>query len=174
MRAELQTNDVPQVAFYRDPRVRAVFYQVVVVLAVVLAGAYLVHNTMANLAKLGVAGGFGFLSRPAGFDIGQALIDYSSSNTFGRAFIVGFLNTILGFYANCAIVWVTTVATDIVRVTSRSYSRSRRAFGRFVIASMSATRRANVHSTTCFARNPGSPISLIKASTSAGIMPRRD
>ncbi|HEY5877299.1 MAG TPA: hypothetical protein VIU11_00210 [Nakamurella sp.] len=25
-----------------------------------------------------------------------------------------FLNTILGFYANCAIVWVTTVATDIV------------------------------------------------------------
>lgn len=95
MRAELQKNDVPQVAFYRDPRVRAVFYQVVVVLAVVLAGAYLVHNTMANLAKLGVAGGFGFLSRPAGFDIGQALIDYSSSNTFGRAFIVGFLNTIL-------------------------------------------------------------------------------
>ena len=26
----------------------------------------------------------------------------------------GFLNTILGFYANCAIVWVVTVATDIV------------------------------------------------------------
>jgi general L-amino acid transport system permease protein len=95
MRAELQKNDVPQVAFYRDPRVRAVFYQVVVVLAVVLAGAYLVNNTMVNLAKLGVAGGFGFLSRPAGFDIGQSLIDYGSSNTFGRAFIVGFLNTIL-------------------------------------------------------------------------------
>ncbi|MFZ1429841.1 MAG: ABC transporter permease subunit [Geminicoccaceae bacterium] len=95
MRAELQKSDVPQVAFYRDPRVRAVFYQVVVVLAVLLAGAYLVNNTMVNLAKLGVAGGFGFLSRPAGFDIGQSLIDYGSSNTFGRAFIVGFLNTIL-------------------------------------------------------------------------------
>lgn len=95
MRAELQTTEVPRVVFYRDPRVRAVFYQILVVVLVFLGGAYLVHNTMANLAKLGVAGGFGFLSRPSGFDIGQSLIDYSSSNTFGRAFIVGFINTIV-------------------------------------------------------------------------------
>ena len=95
MRAELQTTEVPHVVFYRDPRVRAVFYQIVVVVLVFLGGAYLVHNTMVNLAKLGVAGVFGFLARPSGFDIGQSLIDYSSSNTFGRAFIVGFINTIV-------------------------------------------------------------------------------
>ena len=39
--------------------------------------------------------GFGFLDRPAGFDIGQSLIDYSASSTFGRAFLVGLLNTLL-------------------------------------------------------------------------------
>ena len=117
MRAELQTNDVPQVAFYRDPRVRAVFYQVVVVLAVVLAGAYLVHNTMANLAKLGVAGGFGFLSRPAGFDIGQSLIDYGSSNTFGRAFIVGFLNTILVAIVGIILATIIGFAMGIARLS---------------------------------------------------------
>ena len=50
---------------------------------------------MANLARLGVASGFGFLERPSGFDIGQTLIDYSAASTFGRAFLVGFLNTIV-------------------------------------------------------------------------------
>ena len=95
MRAELQTSDVPKVAFYRDPRIRAIFYQLLVVSLVFLGGYILVSNTMANLAKLGVAGGFAFLDRPSGFDIGQTLIEYSSSNTFGQAFIVGFLNTIL-------------------------------------------------------------------------------
>ena len=58
-------------------------------------GAILVSNTMANLARIGVASGFGFLAQPSGFDIGQSMIDYSSSSTFGRAFLVGFLNTIL-------------------------------------------------------------------------------
>jgi general L-amino acid transport system permease protein len=95
MRSELPVNDTPHVAFYNDPRVRAVFYQVLVVLLVALGGAYLVQNTMANLARLGVASGFGFLARPAGFDIGQSLIDYSAQGSFGRAFVVGFLNTLL-------------------------------------------------------------------------------
>jgi general L-amino acid transport system permease protein len=95
MRAELPSSDVPKVAFYRDPRIRAIFYQLLVVGLVFLGGYILVSNTVANLAKLGVAGGFAFLDRSSGFDIGQALIDYSSSDSFGRAFIVGFLNTIL-------------------------------------------------------------------------------
>jgi general L-amino acid transport system permease protein len=95
MRSDLPVNDTPHVAFYNDPRVRAVFYQVLVVALVVLGGAYLVQNTMANLARLGVASGFGFLARPAGFDIGQSLIDYSAQGSFGRAFVVGFLNTLL-------------------------------------------------------------------------------
>ena len=55
MRAELQTSDVPKVAFYRDPRIRAIFYQLLVVSLVFLGGYILVSNTMANLAKLGVA-----------------------------------------------------------------------------------------------------------------------
>jgi general L-amino acid transport system permease protein len=85
----------PRPAFYNDPSVRSVFYQVLVLLLVVGAGAYLVNNTLTNLARLGVASGFGFLARPAGFEIGQSLVDYSAAGTFGRAFVVGFLNTIL-------------------------------------------------------------------------------
>jgi general L-amino acid transport system permease protein len=95
MRSELQLNEVPRVPFYNDPRVRAVFYQLLVLAFVLLGGAVLVYNTMTNLDRLGVASGFGFLTRPSGFGIGQAMIDYSAAGTFGRAFVVGFLNTIL-------------------------------------------------------------------------------
>lgn len=95
MSTALQRDEVPRVAFYNDPRVRALFYQLLVVTFVLLGGWILVSNTMANLSRLGVASGFGFLARPSGFDIGQSMVDYSAASTFGRAFLVGFLNTIL-------------------------------------------------------------------------------
>jgi general L-amino acid transport system permease protein len=53
-------------------------------------------NAAANLARAHIASGFGFWDTTAGFDISQTLIDYSSqSSTFGRAFWVGLLNTLL-------------------------------------------------------------------------------
>jgi general L-amino acid transport system permease protein len=53
-------------------------------------------NAADNLAKANIASGFRFWNNTAGFDISQALIDYSpSTSTFGRAFWVGLLNTLL-------------------------------------------------------------------------------
>ena len=48
-----------------------------------------------NLTQRHVMSGFAFLGRTAGFDIVQHLIPYDSHSTFGRAFVVGLLNTIL-------------------------------------------------------------------------------
>jgi general L-amino acid transport system permease protein len=53
-------------------------------------------NAAQNLAQAHIASGFGFWKNTAGFDISQTLIPYSSStSTFGRAFWVGLLNTLL-------------------------------------------------------------------------------
>ena len=53
-------------------------------------------NAPQNLARAHIASGFGFWNNTAGFDISQTLIAYSSStSTFGRAFWVGLLNTLL-------------------------------------------------------------------------------
>ncbi len=53
-------------------------------------------NAARNLAAAHIASGFGFWNNTAGFDISQTLIAYSSStSTFGRAFWVGLLNTLL-------------------------------------------------------------------------------
>lgn len=47
-----------------------------------------------NLAARGIASGFDFLLQPAGFDIGEGLIAFESTDTLARAFAVGVLNTL--------------------------------------------------------------------------------
>ena len=80
----------------RDQRVRSVVYQVIFCLLAAAAIAFLVHEASINLARRHLATGFGFWNVTAGFDISQTLIDYSSStSTYGRAFWVGLLNTLL-------------------------------------------------------------------------------
>lgn len=109
----------PRPAFYNDPAVRSIFYQVLVLVLVVAAGAYLVNNTLTNLGRLGVASGFGFLARPAGFEIGQSLIDYgAATGTFGRAFVVGFLNTILVSVVGIVLATVIGFVMGIARLSS--------------------------------------------------------
>ncbi len=66
---------------------------VAIVLGLIAAAA---HNAAVNMAKANIAHGFGFWNNTAGFDISQALVGYSASaSTFGRAFWVGLLNTLL-------------------------------------------------------------------------------
>ena len=138
MSTVVQRDDAPKVAFYNDPRIRAIFYQLLVIGFVLLGGWILVSNTMANLARLGVASGFGFLERPSGFDIGQTLIDYSAASTFGRAFLVGFLNTIL-----VAVVGILLATVIGFAVSDRRANRWRSAAGESERLDVGALQRAD-------------------------------
>jgi general L-amino acid transport system permease protein len=72
----------------------AIQIAIVVVIGVLADGA--IYDAVQNLAKAHIASGFGFWNNTAGFDISQTLIAYSASaSTFGRAFWVGLLNTLL-------------------------------------------------------------------------------
>src|SRR5215470_10760968 len=87
---------VGAVPFYRDPRLRGLLLQALLCAAIGLLAYGAVRNAADNLARANIASGFGFLNVVAGFDISQTLIDYSSqSSTYGRAFWVGLLNTLL-------------------------------------------------------------------------------
>ncbi len=82
--------------FYNDPKVRSIAYQ----LALCAVVGFLVYgaasNAIENLARAHIASGFGFWNNTAGFDISQTLIEYSArGSTYGRAFWVGLLNTLL-------------------------------------------------------------------------------
>jgi len=72
----------------------AVQIALIVLVAGLVAGA--AFDAAQNLTRAHVASGFGFWNNTAGFDISQTLISYSASaSTFGRAFWVGLLNTLL-------------------------------------------------------------------------------
>ncbi|MCP4237999.1 MAG: ABC transporter permease subunit, partial [Aestuariibacter sp.] len=72
---------------------------------------YIFSNTAGNLEKQGIATGFGFLNTTAGFGIITHLIDYSETSSYGRAFAVGLINTLL--VAFCGIVAATILGVII-------------------------------------------------------------
>jgi general L-amino acid transport system permease protein len=84
----------PRRLSWNDPGLRAVVYQVLAVGAVGLVIWFLVSNTLHNLAARNIATGFGFLTREAGFAIGESLIEYGPADTYGRAIVVGVVNTL--------------------------------------------------------------------------------
>ncbi len=80
------------------PRVswRALAVQVLLVGALAALASFAASNAAQTLARQGIVAGFGFLGRPAGFDIGQSLIPYAAATaTYLDAFLVGLLNTLL-------------------------------------------------------------------------------
>ncbi|MCP4044073.1 MAG: amino acid ABC transporter permease [Gammaproteobacteria bacterium] len=81
--------------FWNDPRVRAVIFQIAVLAVVIGFGLFIFNNTLENLDKRGITSGFSFLSSTSGFAIIQTLIDYSEESSYGEAFLVGLLNTLL-------------------------------------------------------------------------------
>ena len=85
----------PRSSLVNDPKVRGLFYQVLLILAIVLLGYVIVQNTLINLQRQNIAAGFDFLGRTAGFGIIQSMIPYSETSSYGRALVVGFLNTLL-------------------------------------------------------------------------------
>ena len=88
----------PRKAFsfsWSDPRFRNAVWQVLILGTVVAIAWYLVHNTNRNLASRRIATGFDFLGRTAGIPIGEHLLSYDPAvDTFGRALVIGVLNTL--------------------------------------------------------------------------------
>jgi len=95
-------------------RRRSVAGQALTLFVVVLAVWWLASNTLATLAQHGISLGFGFLRQPANFEIGDAPIAYSPSDTFVRAILVGLANTarvsILGWFFAIALGFVLGVS----------------------------------------------------------------
>jgi general L-amino acid transport system permease protein len=82
-------------AIINDPRVRGFAYQALLVIVITALFAFAWRNAVVNMAARGIPLGFSFWNQTAGFDINQSLIDYSAVSTYGRAFWVGLLNTLL-------------------------------------------------------------------------------
>jgi len=82
--------------FLNNPQHRAIFFQVISLIAVILCAFYFANNMFDNIEKRGITTGFSFLDNTAGFGISQTLVDYDDgSSTYLDVFIIGLLNTLL-------------------------------------------------------------------------------
>jgi general L-amino acid transport system permease protein len=73
---------------------RGLALQAAIAAALVVAAWILYRNTADNLAARGIASGFAFLWREAGFEIGESgWIAYSAADSYLRALAVGLTNT---------------------------------------------------------------------------------
>jgi general L-amino acid transport system permease protein len=113
MSTELTTGVSPaRVAFYNDPKIRSIIYQAALCAVIALAVFGATINAIDHLRRAHIASGFGFWNNTAGFDISQTLISYSSQlSTYGTAFWVGLLNTLL--VAGLGIVFATVLGFTI-------------------------------------------------------------
>ena len=104
-------------SFINDPKVRGIFFQLIVVVLLVAGSWWIVNNVIDNLRRSNIASGFGFLNSRAGFDIAESPIAYSSDSTYGRALLVGFLNTLIVAGAGIATATVIGFVVGIGRLS---------------------------------------------------------
>jgi general L-amino acid transport system permease protein len=118
----------PKVSPFYDPKVRSIAFQALLLAVLVWLIWSGVSNVRENLARAKIASGLGFWDNAAGFPISQTLIFYSEAgSTYGRAFWVGLLNTLL--VASIGIVFATIVGfiVGIARL-SKNFLISRMAY----------------------------------------------
>jgi general L-amino acid transport system permease protein len=79
---------------WRSQAFRGFVYQIIAIALVALGVWFLAHNTLENMRVRGIQSGFGFLTQPAGFDIGETLFNYDALDAYWIAFLVGIANTL--------------------------------------------------------------------------------
>jgi general L-amino acid transport system permease protein len=79
---------------WRSQAFRGLVYQIIAIALVALGVWFLAHNTLENMRVRGIQSGFDFLTTPAGFDIGEALLGYDALDPYWMAFLVGVANTL--------------------------------------------------------------------------------
>jgi general L-amino acid transport system permease protein len=106
------------VPFWNDPKKRAIFYQIATLCLVGLLGYYLFTNTVTNLQKQNIASGFSFLQKESAFEVGESLISYSAADSYGRALLVGALNTLKVAFVGIVMTIILGTIVGVARLSS--------------------------------------------------------
>ena len=92
--------------------------QILAILFVVLIFGFLTLNAQTNMDNRGIDFGFDFLSQESSFDVQFSLIEYSGSDSYARAFLVGLLNTLLVSFISIIFCTILGVIIGVARLSS--------------------------------------------------------
>ncbi|MEM9763729.1 MAG: ABC transporter permease subunit [Pseudomonadota bacterium] len=122
--------DPPHSAVFRidmlwnDSRYRSTTIQIVALFTLITVIFLIIQNVNASLAALGKDFAFDFMTRPAGYDINQRPIEYTSRDSHARAAIIGIMNTLLVAVVGCALATVIGVLAGVARLSKNLLLRS--------------------------------------------------
>ena len=103
----------------RAAPVRAFVWQQALAVAVAAAiVAAIAFQAATNLRARGIASGFDFLDRAAGFEIARGPIEFSSRDTYARALLVGLFNTLRVSLLGIVLATTLGVALGVARLSN--------------------------------------------------------
>jgi len=110
--------------FWRDKRVIPIILQIIFAITIILAGFFFFNNALNSMRQIGLNFGFDFLGKMASFDIGDKLIEFSSTDTYGKAFLVGILNTIRVAFIGIILATILGFLVGICRLSNNWLART--------------------------------------------------
>jgi general L-amino acid transport system permease protein len=103
---------------WRDKRLVPIFLQLLFLLVVIVSGYFLIANTLSGLDQIGMKLGFDFLENTAGFTISESIIEFQPTDTYGKAIVVGILNTLRVAFFGIILTSILGVFIGIARLSS--------------------------------------------------------
>ena len=100
-----------------DTRYRSLTFQFIALVAIIATMAFVGGNLVRNLTAAGLNISYEFLGYQAGYDINQRPISYTSTDTHGRAAIVGLLNTLIVAFLGCVTATIIGVVAGVLRLS---------------------------------------------------------
>src|SRR5512137_2495772 len=98
-------------------RFRNVVYQVALVGLIAAVAGYAASNLVHNLESRSITIGFSYFGQEAGFDISESLIAYEPADSYGRAFAVGLLNTLVVSFVAIVVASLLGLGIGIARLS---------------------------------------------------------
>jgi general L-amino acid transport system permease protein len=102
---------------WRDVRMLRILAQIVVLAAVAAGLAWLGGNLVSAMSERGLAFGFGFLDARAGFAIPDSPVPYQPSDSYGRAYLVGLMNTLFVGVLGIILATVLGIVVGVARLS---------------------------------------------------------
>jgi general L-amino acid transport system permease protein len=102
--------------------------QLITLLFIVLIFGFFTINAQVNMDNRGIEFGFGFLTQEASFDIQFSLIDYDGSMSYGRAYLVGLLNTLLVSFIGIMLCTLLGIVIGVARLSPNYLIRKTASF----------------------------------------------
>ena len=99
-------------------KIKRILPQLLTILFVILIFGFFTINAQVNMDNRGIDFGFGFLKQEASFDMQFTLLDFDGQDSYGWAYVVALLNTLLVSFLGIIFCTILGVIIGIARLSS--------------------------------------------------------